>query len=278
MPLGFHPPQGTNPKGWKRLAGGRQAFEATSGQSFNPPLHLEKVPDLFVEYGESGTAFGVRGIARIVFAFCTGLGRLPSRLPDSAMEHIDREIKQDFKINWPVWYVLTGILVALMLFPAVMALVVHKTLYSFLFLGVAAGAVIATRQALRSALKDDADPQSSWRVTDAGLQRVYRHFKPEIIEWKQIQLLKWVPLSGLIILWSEARPDYRARSEWFRNEMSGSRHRELGRIRTVLPVQREEGEAVIAVAVSKTGLTADQLRKGPGILHSWPSQTNPASP
>ena len=196
------------------------------------------------------------------------------------MEHIDREIKQDFKINWPVWYVLTGILVALMVFPAVMALVVHKTLYSFFFLAAAAGAVIATRLALRSALKDDAKDslQSSWRVTDAGLQRVYRHFKPEIIGWKQIQLLKWVPLSGLIILWSEARPDYRARSEWFRNEMSGSRHREFGRIRTVLPVQREEGEAVIAVAVSKTGLTAEQLRKGPGILQSWPSQTNPASP
>ena len=196
------------------------------------------------------------------------------------MDNIDREIKQDFKINWPAWYALTGILVALMVFPAVMAIVQHKTLYSVFFLAVAAGAVIATGLALRSALKDDSKDslQSSWRVTAAGLQRVYRHFKPEIIGWKQIQLLKWVPFSGLIILWSESQPDYRTRSEWFKNEMSGSRHREFGRIRTVLPVQREEGEALIAIAASKTGLTAEQLRRGPGIFHAWPSQANPGSP
>jgi hypothetical protein len=196
------------------------------------------------------------------------------------MDTVDREIKQDFKINWPAWYVLTGIVVALMVFPAIVALVDHKPLYSFFFLAVAAGAVIATRLALRSALKDDANDslQSSWRVTDAGLQRVYRHFKPEIIRWDQIQLLKWVPFSGLIILWSEARPDYRARSEWFRNEMSGSQSREFGRISTVLPVQREEGEAVIALAVSKTGLTTEQLRIGPGVFRSWPNQANPGSP
>jgi hypothetical protein len=38
-----------NPKGCQKVAGGRQAFEATSGQSFNPPLHLEEVPDIFAE-------------------------------------------------------------------------------------------------------------------------------------------------------------------------------------------------------------------------------------
>jgi hypothetical protein len=58
---GVRPHQRANPKGWKRVAGGRQAFEATSGLSFNPPLHLEKVPDIFAEYGVSGTTFGVRG-------------------------------------------------------------------------------------------------------------------------------------------------------------------------------------------------------------------------
>jgi hypothetical protein len=61
MPLGFHPQQRANPKGCQTVAGGRQAFEATSGQGFNPPLHLEKVPDIFAEYGVSGTTFGVRG-------------------------------------------------------------------------------------------------------------------------------------------------------------------------------------------------------------------------
>jgi hypothetical protein len=42
MPLGFHPPQRANPKGWKRVAGGRQAFEATSGKSFNLPYTLKR--------------------------------------------------------------------------------------------------------------------------------------------------------------------------------------------------------------------------------------------
>jgi hypothetical protein len=187
------------------------------------------------------------------------------------MQAIDREIKQDFKINWPVWYALSGLVTALMVFAAILGPI--KThggaLYSIFFLAVGVLAPVATRLTLASALKDDSDPQSSWRVTDAGLQRVYRHFKPEVIEWNEIQLMKWVPYSGLVILWSEPKSKYRTRSEWFRNEESGKGHHEFGHLRTVLPVQREEGNELIRIASSKTGLTADQLRRGPGAFGTW---------
>jgi hypothetical protein len=78
--------------------------------------------------------------------------------------------------------------------------------------------------------------------------------------------MKWVPFTGVIILWDEPRIQYHTRSEWFRNEQSGKGHREFGHIRTVLPVQKEEGNELIRIAASKTGLTPDQLRRGPGIF------------
>ena len=177
------------------------------------------------------------------------------------MEPIDREIKQDFKITWPVFYGMSMFAAALMVFAAVVGLIkIHDVPHSLFFLAVAVSILVATRLVLASVLKDDSDPQTSWRVTDAGIERTYRHFKPEVIRWNQIQMMKWIPYVGLLIFWSEPRADYNTRSEWFRNELSGQAHHRSGRLRIVLPVQREEGDELISIAVAKTGLTAEQLR------------------
>lgn len=151
----------------------------------------------------------------------------------------------------------------------IIAIKVHAPQHALLYIAIAVGIIIYIRWGVRYMVKKHANSQLSWRVTDGGLERNNGAFKPETIRWNQIEIMRWVPWKGLIVLWREPMAEYNARSEWFTQYKTGDAEREFGQIRTVLLVRKEAATALLTIASSKTSLTPKQLRDGPGILKTW---------
>jgi hypothetical protein len=165
------------------------------------------------------------------------------------MDIVEREIRQDFTIGWPVFYILTGIVVCGLLFVAVVS---HNLKYCLFFVGVASFIVIFCRICLRGALHDMLASGKTWKLTSVGLQRVYPAGEAETIRWDQIRHMRWVRYTGLIIRWEESKAEHQNRSKAFKDEFQWDWvYRQF---QMYLKVQQDEGRELIAIAENKTGL------------------------
>ncbi|MGA2139056.1 MAG: hypothetical protein ABSH14_09370 [Verrucomicrobiia bacterium] len=170
------------------------------------------------------------------------------------MDISEREIKQDFTIFWPVTYIFTGIIICGFLFAAAVS---HNLKYWLFFLGAGGVLVIFVQMCLRSTLHDMLKSGESWKLTDAGLQRVYPSGKPETIRWEQIRHMRWVRYTGLIIRWDESKAEHQNRSKAFKDEFQWDWvYRQY---QMYLLVQQDEARELLAIAENKTGLSYERL-------------------
>jgi len=165
------------------------------------------------------------------------------------MDIVEREIREDFTIGWPVFHILTGIVVCGLLFAAVVS---HNIKDWLFFAGVAGFLVIFERICLRGGLHDMLASGKTWKLTSSGLQRVYPAGKEETIRWEQIRAMRWVRYTGLIIHWEESKAEHQNRSKAFKDEFQWDWvYRQF---QMYLKVQQNEGRELIAIAENKTGL------------------------
>jgi hypothetical protein len=113
--------------------------------------------------------------------------------------------------------------------------------------------LIFTRICLRGSLRDLRASGKTWKVTDAGLQRVYPSGKAETIRWEQIRRMKWVKWCGLIVRWEESKAEHRQRGVAFKEEFRWDRVYRT--FRATLSVRQDEARALISIAGEKTGLS-----------------------
>jgi hypothetical protein len=170
------------------------------------------------------------------------------------MDISEREIREDFTFGWPVFYILTGIVIGLCLLCAIL---VNDLKMWLLFAGVSGFLVVFVQMCLRGALHDMLASGKTWRLTGAGLQRVYPSGKAETIRWEQIRHMKWGRYSGLIVRWEESKTEYRQRSGAFKDEFR--RDWVYRQFQEVLLVQQNEARELIAIAENKTGLSYERL-------------------
>ncbi len=130
---------------------------------------------------------------------------------------MEREIKQDFTIVWPVFYILTAFVTVLMLLGGVtsffrfhewhtLAIMVGSSIVVFWFV----------RFGLRTSLEIAKASPRRWLLTDDGLVRLYDSGQREIIRWEQIQDMRWGRYLGLKVRWEESKRDHHSRQ--FRDE------------------------------------------------------------
>src|SRR5215831_9892952 len=166
------------------------------------------------------------------------------------MEITEREVRQDFTISWPVIYILAGFVICSLLFAAVSS---HSLKDRLFFGGTASFLVIFGQICLRDSLRDMQKSGKTWKVTDAGLQRVYPLGETETIRWEQIRHMRWVRWNGLIIRWDESKAEHQQRRGAFKEEF---RWDGLYRtFRAKLRVQQAEARELISIVGDKTGLS-----------------------
>jgi hypothetical protein len=150
---------------------------------------------------------------------------------------MEKEIKQDFIITWPVSYILTAVPVVLMLLGGVTCLFRDHEWHTLAFVvGFSILSFWFVRFCLRLSLeRAEANPRR-WFLTDDGLVRGYDSGEKEPIHREQIQDMRWSKHLGLKIRWKESKSDHR--SPEFRDEF---RKWQTGRYEYWIRVR--EGEA-----------------------------------
>jgi hypothetical protein len=127
------------------------------------------------------------------------------------------EIKQDFTMSQPVFYLITAVVLAFLLFAGVTGFfITHDWHPLALLVGVSIFSIWFVRFGLRTSLENAEASQKRWLLTDDGLVRTYGSGKRETIRWEQIQDMRWGRHLGLKIRWEESEHVHRVRE--FTNE------------------------------------------------------------
>jgi hypothetical protein len=151
-------------------------------------------------------------------------------------------------------HILTGFVVCSLLFAAVIS---HNLKDWLFFGGVAVFLIVFAQVCLRSGQRDILKLGKTWKMANAGLQRIYPSAEAEIIRWEQIRHMKWVRFYGLIVRWEETKAEHQHRSATFRDEFQWDWvYRQY---RTTLRVQKEEARELISLAENKTGMSYKRM-------------------
>ena len=136
----------------------------------------------------------------------------------SAHQHrMEKEIKQDFTIVWPVFYLLTAMVIVLMVLGGVTCLFQLHEWHTLAFVvGFSLLSLWFVRFCLRLSLERSKASPRRWLLADDGLVRLYDAGKREAIRWEQIQDMRWGRLAGLKVGWEEPKAGHR--SQEFRDE------------------------------------------------------------
>ena len=174
------------------------------------------------------------------------------------MNIIEREIKQDFAIASPlIWFIAVIVSGLVLLCGGGAAWSIHDWHSVAFCIGTVVFIFVFTRMCLRPDSHDIHESGKTWKVTDAGLQRVYPPDKTETIRWEQIRHMKWVRWNGLIVRWEESKAEHQQRGGIFKKEF---RWDGLYRtFRAKLRVQQVEARELISMAEDKTGLSYEKL-------------------
>ena len=130
---------------------------------------------------------------------------------------METEIKQDFTMLRPVFYLITAVVIVFLLFAGVTAFFITHDWQPLAFLiGVSIFSIWFVRFGLRTSQDNAEANQKRWLLTDDGLVRTYGSRKRETIRWEQIQDMRWGRHLGLKIRWKEIEHVHRARE--FTNE------------------------------------------------------------
>lgn len=150
---------------------------------------------------------------------------------------MNREIKQDFTITYPVFWAIAYAIILLYLViifiaPGREALVLWVVVTIFV-LGF-------TKICLRAALLES-DKKPKWILDDTGLVRVYSSTNAELIRWEDIRHIKWVKYVGLVIRWKDELRKQRSKAfqKEFRFEPVYSQ------FRTIMRVQENEAVEIM---------------------------------
>ena len=131
---------------------------------------------------------------------------------------MEKEIKEDFTITWPLWRVLTGIVVFLALLAGVITFFPdHNWRFLAEMVAFSAATIWFVRFTFRSAVKKAATNPNKWLLANDGLVRLYGSGQRETIRWEQIRFMKWGKHVGVRIVWEESERDHR--SQEFRDEI-----------------------------------------------------------
>ena len=137
---------------------------------------------------------------------------------------METEIKQDFTMSWTVFYWITAVVIAFLLFAGVTGgFITHDWQPLALLIGVSIFSIWFVRFGLRTSLANAEASQKRWLLADDGLVRTYGSDKREIIRWAQIQDLRWGRHLGLKIRWEEIEHVHRVRefTDEFRKRQTG---------------------------------------------------------
>jgi hypothetical protein len=149
---------------------------------------------------------------------------------------MEKEIKEDFTITWPIWCAPLGFMLFLLLVAGVMMFWQDQNWLDLAFMvGFAGASIWFVRFAFRTSVRRAAASPNRWLLTDDGLVRLYASGQREIIRWEQIRVMKWGRHVGLRIVWKEIERDHR--SQEFRNEVKSQAGRCGGWLRV------DEGQA-----------------------------------
>jgi hypothetical protein len=162
----------------------------------------------------------------------------------STMSTTEREIRQDFNISYPLIWFFIGLVICLLVFAAFVSRDMEMSLY---LLGAGVLLIILVFWCMRSS-RPSWITARTWRLADAGLQRVYPSGETEVIRWEQIRHMKWARFLGLTIRWEESKGEHQHRSKIFRDEFGWNNRVVLHQYRATLFVQKEEAEALTSIA------------------------------
>ena len=173
------------------------------------------------------------------------------------MKITEREVKQDFTVVWPMIWLIAAVVSGLVLLCGGMLALNHDWYNAAFCLGTVVFVFVFTRMCLRPG---DADMRKSgkyWKLTDAGLQRVYPKGTTETIRWEQIRRMRWIRWYGLIVRWEESKAEHQERSGSFKEEFRWDGLYQTFRLR--LTVRQGEARELISIAENKTGLSYEQI-------------------
>lgn len=157
---------------------------------------------------------------------------------------MEKEIKEDFTIFWPLVCVLAAIAIVFALLAGASGLFLLHDWHIFAFLvGISLVTVWFVRFGLRSSLARAKASPKRWLLSYAGLTRVYASNQRETIRWEQLQDLRWGKHLGLKIRWEESR--YETRLREFRDEFHKPR---TGRYECWLRIREDQARELFQCA------------------------------
>lgn len=146
---------------------------------------------------------------------------------------MNREIKQDFTITYPVFW---AIAYAIILLYLVIIFIVPNRETFVIWIVVTVSVLGFTKICLRAALRES-DKKPKWILDDAGLVRGYSSTKTELIRWEDIQHMKWVKYVGLVIRWNDEHRKQRSKAFQKEFRFEPVVYRQFG---TIMRVQEDE--------------------------------------
>lgn len=150
---------------------------------------------------------------------------------------MNREIKQDFTITYPVFRAMAYAIILLYL---VIIFIAPGRETLVIWFVVTISVLGFTKICLRAALREN-DKKPKWILDDAGLVRGYSSTNAELIRWEDIRHMKWVNYVGLVMRWEDEHR--KQRSKAFQKEFKFEPV--YSQFRTIMRVQENEAGEIM---------------------------------